>query len=353
MAGKRQHHITRHLMSGFAFQKGRNTRTYLYRKDVSEGRLTSINDIGCESYFYSADHPGSLDEKITDYEQRRLVKTIDLLREQEPWGTVPPDEVAEAVSHFVIRGDFVRKHMGECVAGLLDGIRQAPQLVMPTGEQVIEAAQKELQERTGMRSEVAMRVARMIESRSTAGPYGSLWQATLRRTFGQMMNQLAAVDLGDVAADAQKKVLAGLLSKPDPKTEIAVTDALKRLHWRTVPCDNAVLPDCVSISLKDGQWRQTSIWSRDGKTGGMEAVMFPVSAKMICVGTKERQTGSHEPAWLSDYNTNAARLSRTYFIAESPVDELHELIGQDSDKLAQELVGGFFLRKTLVRNGNA
>ena len=317
MAGKRQHYITAHLLTGFADVPSRNTgKAYLYRG----GKVVrpSVNNIACESYFYSKEFPGSLDEKVTSYEEN-LAATIDSYRNCEPWDELPPEGTAEVVTHFVIRGRFLRDHINESLLGLLHGFKTNPEFILD-------------------------RLPRWM----TVTMATNQGKAAVQNLFDKMMSELALADFGQLGKDAQSDVLGDILSKPRPKHEMVIRDALSKLHWRVLPYENAVLPDCVSICLKGNQnWRQTSIWRNGGMEGDKtEAVIFPIAATKVCVGTKTKETAMIQPSWMADYNERAARLSRTYFVAKSPVEErLQSLIGSDADQLVQDLVNGYFSRQ--------
>lgn len=317
MAGKRQHYITAHLLTGFADVPSRDAgKAYLYRG----GKVVrpSVNNIACESYFYSKEFPGSLDEKVTSYEDN-LAATIDSYRDCEPWDELPPEEIAEVVTHFVIRGTFLRQHFTESLCGLLHGIKTNPKLILGSLPHWMTVLMETDQGR-----------------------------AAVQNLFDEMMNELALADFGQIAKDAQTDVLDDILSKPCPKHELAIRDALSKLHWRVLPYENAILPDCVSICLKGNHlWRQTSIWRNGGMEGDeTEVVFFPIAATKVCVGTKTKETAMIQPSWMADYNDHAARLSRTYFVAKAPVEKrLHSLIGSDADELVQDLVNGYFSRQ--------
>ena len=343
MAGKRQHYITAHLLSGFGTRQGKATRTYLYRKATPVVR-TSVQNIACESYFYSKEYPGSLDDKITDYE-KGLVATIDSFRARKPFDCLPSDQVAEVLVHFVIRGAFVREHMAECVRGLLRAVETTPSVLPLTEQELFDSINQSFSRRLHLPLVAVKPISQLVKWWLTKTDKGKVvLKKSVNDAFQGLMPEITSLDFDAMVVDAQKKILDDILSKPDPKHETAMKRALGGLHWRVLPFTNAILPDCVSISLNNGLWRQTSIWGNGGVEA--QAVVFPIGAERVCVGTESTQTaGSTVPPWMKDYDDSAARLSRTYFVAKSPVHAaLHTSIGIDADKLAQELVGGSFSR---------
>lgn len=336
MAGKRQHHITVHLMKGFGFPRGGvATMTHLYRKGDSQRRVVSIRDVATRKHFYSKDHAGSLDEKITDYENNLLRSNVDLLRGARPYGTVPPDCAAEVVTHFAIRGAFIREHLADCVDRLLREIQNEPHSV-PLAPRDIGRALSDRLHQVFPRFRIPPALCTFAVSLLLQTAAG---KAALSKAYATTMDQFASLPIDNVAKYAHKKALDDIMS--NPSGEISMRNALKGLSWRVFPYSNAILPDCVSVAFESGSWRQSTIW-----TNSPETVVFPLNAETICVGTQTGERGALLPTHLHAYNEVAARLSDSFFIAKSKTPaRLHLSIGEDSHRLARDLVRGFISRQ--------
>ena len=103
MAGKKQHHIPQSLQRGFLFDV-KAEKTYVHRRDGSSFP-TSISGVAAQRYFYShlsSDGSKTLDDRITDYENR-LGDLLINLRAVSIDGAVDADVAAEAIAHLAPR----------------------------------------------------------------------------------------------------------------------------------------------------------------------------------------------------------------------------------------------------------
>ncbi|WP_319238460.1 DUF4238 domain-containing protein [uncultured Propionivibrio sp.] len=111
MSGRKQHHIPQSLLRGFEAEHGpKYIQVYVFRA----GRvpfLSSTEGVAAARDFYSSpsdDGQKTLDDHITEYENKQLTGLLQKLREKAHGETVSTDEAIELVVHLAVRGSFTR-----------------------------------------------------------------------------------------------------------------------------------------------------------------------------------------------------------------------------------------------------
>lgn len=114
MSGRKQHYIPQCLLRGFeAKRSGKHVQVIVFRPG-RQPYLSSTEGVAAERDFYSglsADDRKTLDDRITDYEQR-LSPLLRRLRSSAPGELVDSFFAAEVVAHLTIRGAFLRDLFG-------------------------------------------------------------------------------------------------------------------------------------------------------------------------------------------------------------------------------------------------
>ena len=119
MAGKRQHYLPRFLLKGFSakIEDGKSF-VWFFRKGVDPKEI-SIRDVALSKSFYGASGIGTLDETITESEQK-FGPVIDRLRKDLRVTTKDLPTVIDLVVNIVIRNRYIRKTLTSAAGDLFE-----------------------------------------------------------------------------------------------------------------------------------------------------------------------------------------------------------------------------------------
>lgn len=339
MSGRKQHFIPQSLLRAFGTQKGKKTYVVAYTFD--RGVFAPPTDgIGAERSFYSEldveETTGSLDDKITDYEQQ-IPAVLDQLRQvsEEAAAAV----AAELVTHLTVRNDHFRKATATGGADLIGGMTEAlcdevsaRALMAIAGEQPSETFAAELTklwEQFGpMFSFMGMTQAQFNDftfqaMKSNFSTFHAEMVGPLRETFARMVEKIP-----DVAANAQRRVLMENLTPPKR------VERLAEFKWQTVETTEAlILPDCVAVG-RDAENALLPLMLADlEKT---EAVFMPLASDRMLVGFV-----GEPPEVPQDINEVFAWSSSDFFVACDRTPELEgyrSLLRQTSERFMASTV---------------
>lgn len=113
MAGKKQHFIPRLFVKYFSENpETKNPKTWFYRYQ-KDPYSSGINDAPAKRYFYSyieddeINH--SLDDKITEHEERTIAPILSQLQSSDVGQQIDPILPAHLISHLIFRNDHFRQ----------------------------------------------------------------------------------------------------------------------------------------------------------------------------------------------------------------------------------------------------
>lgn len=323
MSGRNQHFIPQSLLRGFGVKRGKKTYVVAYTYD--RGIFAPPTDgIGAEGNFYSElDVEGTtetLDDKITDYEQR-LPSIFEGLREPSVHSdaAVP----AELVTHLTVRNDHFRKatSMGgaklfESTSAILSNEDTAKVLMGIAGDKPGEAFTAELKK---MREELRHIVSMLGMTEEQFNEWA--FQA-VKANFSSFHNEIAGPlkqtisniieKAPEAAATAQRWSLS---ENPSPPKRV---ERLAEFRWQTIEtAEPLVLPDCVAVGEDSENGILPLMMADLEKT---DTIYMPLAWNRLLIGSLE---DAAEP--MSNLNEVFASCSWDFFVARDRTPEFETL----------------------------
>lgn len=325
MSGRKQHYIPQCLLRGFeAGRSGKHVQVLVFRSGCKP-YLSSTEGVASERDFYSglsADDRKTLDDQITDYEQR-LSPLLARLRVSAHGEPVDSTLAAEVAAHLTIRGAFLRELFGlglkEMIAGATAFFSNEASVRSWTGIDRLEP-EPVLGEEI---DKVVEQLRPLLPVALPAAVLRRLLLVHLRVGFGSMYSQQSsqlAVMLNKLA-ETEPSLIRGSHSKvleenlvPEGRAE-----TLARLHWTvlTVPDSSLILPDCVALSIGEHQespYRPYLLDSNDE----LEQILLPLSSSCLLVGCRD----IGRPVAIDQFNRSAAACSLEFFVSSKATDEI-------------------------------
>lgn len=320
MSGRKQHFIPQSLLRGFGVEKGKKTYVVAYTYD--RGVFSPPTDgIGAQRDFYSELDveriTTTLDDKITDYEQR-IPAILEQLR--KPSTETDRALAAELVTHLTVRNDHFRKATADGGATLFQGMSEvlskeetAKSLLGVAGDKPSEMFAAELPKMWDKLAPLAAMMGMNEEQfrewafqtiKSNFSSFHAEMAGTLNDTFSGMIEKVP-----DVAANAQRRSLTETLTPPKR------VDRLSEFRWQTVESEEPlVLPDCVALGADTESGILPLMLADLDKT---ETIFMPIASDRLLAGslngTVEIQT---------EVNRLFAACSWDFFVARDRTNEL-------------------------------
>jgi len=288
VSGRKQHFIPQSLLKGFGFERGKKTYVVAYTYD--RGIFSPPTDgIGAERSFYSELNvegaTETLDDKITDYEQR-LSAILESLRVVTPHADSLV--VAELVTHLTVRNDNFRKAASsggsELVAGMTDVLADedsARVLMGISGDEPTElfASQlPQLWEQFGPTFRMAGFTQEQFNKLAFEGMKANFsgFHAEMVRPMKDAFAGMAT-SMPEIAANSQRRSLSENLAPP------LRIEKLARYEWRTIQTSSLIaLPDCVAVGIQtDGKALPLMLADIDQT----ETVLMPLASERMLVGS--------------------------------------------------------------------
>jgi hypothetical protein len=290
-----------------------------------EPELDHFDNIAQQHHFYSPPDPNSLDETITNYENR-LTRQLYQLR-KAPLGPFPDPAIpAEVISHLTMRTESMRtgfgfgaKQMALTMFQALQDDENIRRLLSLEGDvpderfkRLVTESLKEYESQlqlAGLSPEAAERIAFVI-----AKERFPQFLASARPTmaaFSAEMYQKA----DELVAKAQRKALAESVV-PAHRVEF-----LSSFSWETIAmAEPVILPDCVAIALEpDGRSKPLLLADKDA----IRAVIVPLDHKRLLVGRKSAEC-KIRPFM---FNLHAVSCSESFFVSSQHSAKLEEWAG--------------------------
>ncbi|KCZ97775.1 hypothetical protein HPO_13010 [Hyphomonas polymorpha PS728] len=329
------------MQRGFLFD-AKAEKTYVHRR---KGVIhpASIADVAAQRFFYSrlsSDGSKTLDDKITDYENR-LGGLLISLRSVDIDGAVDPALAAEVIAHLTPRSANMRRMFGSGMQQLMTAAAEAfsdeDTVVQMLGlsepgpnavwnEHISRMFDKEPQLKTmldllQLPDDLLERLIFMAAKEHFLGRYGA-------KSLGIMEAFTSVLDgLDDIVRDGHNKALGnGLVA-------MARKESLEALEWRirAAPPEGAILPDCVAIGADDEGG--TFFPYMMTNTASVSAVVMPITSTKLLVGVRV----GHAAPVLSDFNKDASACSDELFITASSASVFAEISANLGERWSAEI----------------
>lgn len=320
MSGRNQHFIPQSLLRSFGIKRGK--KTYVVAYTYERGIFAPPTDgIGAEGNFYSElDVEGAtetLDDKITDYEQR-LPSIFKQLREGSP--EADSSLAGELVTHLTVRNAHFRKATSVGGAGMFEvmghalGNEDTARVLMGVaGDEPSEMFTAQLPEMWAKYGPL-LALAGITEEQFNALAFQAVKAnfssfqaeiaAPLKQTFSNIVEKVP-----EIAANAQRRSLTESLT---PKKRV---DRLAEYSWRTIEtAEPVVLPDCVAVGVDTVDGILPLMLADLDQT---DTVFMPLASNRLLIGSLN---GAFEvPA---NINEMFASCSWDFFVARDHTPEL-------------------------------
>lgn len=341
MAGKKQHHIPQSLQRGFLFDV-KAEKTYVHRWDGTTFPK-SISDVAAQRYFYSrlsSDRSKTLDDRITDYENRLGVLLIEL-RSMSIDSEVDAHVAAEVIAHLAPRSAHMRRTFGSGMMQLLtaaaeafsdeDTVIQMLGLDEPNPNQIWnEHAASLLDDEPQFKNQLALlpipkgALDRLIFMAAKEHFVGS-FDAKTWGISGAFTTMLDSLD--DMVRDGHNKALGqGVVAEP---RKISLEDL--EWHIRVAPPEGAILPDCVALGVNEEGGPYLPYMMTKAAT--VSSVVMPITSEKLLVGLRP---GREMPDLVS-FNRDAAACSDELFITASRAPIFAELGARIGERSTNEI----------------
>jgi hypothetical protein len=322
MAGKVQHEIPQLYQRGFLIAGAQPAeRIFVFRKN-GISFASNIDRAGAESYFYSGlatDDSRTLDDKITDYENR-LGALVQQLR-SAPTGTrIDSCVAAEVIAHLTTRNAHLR---GAFSYGIQTLTKRAMHMF---------GDENNIRRLMGIDSPAISEVFRnrFIEHLvGEARKAGVDMPAALLERFAFAAIREGFPSFVEQQIPAIGTVLSQLMKETSTRVRDAHNSALDKTFSPDIPITNLssltwqidetnfdlILPDCVALAIEAEEGIQPLMMA-DFKD--VEMVLLPLTSRSLLIG-KRTAIQQFDPAV---FNRAAAACSHTYFLAGSNGPEL-------------------------------
>ena len=331
MSGAKQHYIPVLLQKAFRIGPKKPGEIWRFGREEAPDRQP-VKQTGLERYFYS-EPPSSgqrtLDDAITAFELRLSTQLNDV-RSKAPGERVEPDVAAAIVTHLATRTAHVRSTMAEAVERLLDR----------TG--ALFAEPESMAMMMGLDSEVPTDRFRDLVGENLAGGSEIAGLGVPARLLERLVFALLKENWGEFVGQAGDLV-AAMVEAVRPRSDEVAREShngaldrvgtlggyearLRSFEWAVAlaPASGAILPDCVVVAVGEDGVANTHLFVGGEKLG---AAVLAVSPDKLLVG---RRPGFAVPGAF-DYNVEAARLSRSFFLAsrnDTETERLHAMVGE-------------------------
>ena len=331
MRGPNQHYIPVLLQQAFRIGPKKPGEIWRFGRGEAPDRRP-IKRTGSERYFYS--EPASsgqrtLDDAISAFELTLSAQLNDA-RSKAPGERVEPDVAAGIVTHLATRTAHVRSTMAEAVERLLE--RTGALFAEPGSVAAM----------MGLDSDVPTDRFRELVAENLAARPEIAGLGVPARLLERLVFALLKENWGDFVGQG-RNLVAAIVEAVRPRSDEVARDshnkALERLdgvggwearlrtfEWTvaSAPASGAILPDCVVVAVGEDGVANTHLFAGGGK---LAAVVLAVSPDKLLIG---RQPGFAVPEAI-DYNVEAARLSRSFFLAsrnDAETERLHAMVGE-------------------------
>ena len=329
MSGPNQHYIPVLLQQAFRIGPKKPGEIWRFGRGEAPERRR-VKRTGSERNFYSeppSSGQGTLDDAISAFELT-LSAQLNELRAKAPGERVEPDVAAAIVTHLATRTAHVRSTLAEAVERLLD--RTGALFAEPESVAVM----------MGLDSDVPTDKFREMVADKLGGLPEIAGLGVPARLLERLAFALLKENWGDFVGEGQKLVASivetvrprsGELARESHNGALVRADGaggyearLRSFEWTVAPASGAILPDCVVVAVDEDGAANTYLFAGGEK---LAAVVLAVSPDKLLIG---RRSGFAVPEAF-DYNVEATRLSRSFFLAsrnDAETKRLHAMVGE-------------------------
>ena len=331
MSGAKQHYIPVLLQKAFRIGPKKPGEIWLFSRGEAPERRP-VKQTGLERHFYS--EPGSggertLDDAITAFELTLSAQLNDV-RSKAPGDRVEPDVAATIVMHLATRTAHVRSTLAEAVDRLLE---RAGALF---------AESESVASMMGLDRDVPTDKFRDLVSEGLASVPEIAGLGVPARLLERLAFALLKENWDEFAGQAEE-MAAALVDSVKPRSDELAREShngalariedeggyaarLRSFHWTVAPApaSGAILPDCVVLAVDEDGAANTYLFAGSEK---LAAVVLAVSPDKLLIGRRPGFAVSE----AFEYNVEAARLSRTFFLAsrnDAETKRLHAMVGE-------------------------
>lgn len=345
MTGRKQHYIPQCLLAGFeASRSGKRPQVFVYRRS-SPIYLSWIGDVAAQRDFYSspaADGVGTLDDKITSYENR-LGPMLARMRERLP-GLVDDNSVpAELVAHLCVRSAFIRNYFDAAAQELISGVgtflsdRNAVRTYLRLDKSdlnplLLDELDKAIDSIEGFPSDLGVRT---LVKRLALFGIREEFDGFYEGQTGQLGAAIAAFRNNLPAVIRQGHGRALITSTVPPER----LQGLTSLRWWKIQTDaNLILPDCIAISrigYSGAEYAPYLTHSNDE----LQCVLVPIDSHQLLVACRGELPP--EEQLIFTFNRIAASCSIDFFVSavhDRETDEIAAALGEVSERSVADAV---------------
>jgi hypothetical protein len=346
MAGKVQHEIPRLYLRGFLIPDENGAeRVFVFRRGGTFF-ASSIERAAAEKYFYSRpsnNKDETLDDRITQYEARRLGSLVRQLRGARVGSIVDAGVAAEITAHLTTRNAHLRGTFAHGVTRLVttasrvlseeESFRRFLGLDRPVPSDVLRRALAEAIESEPKFAALGVPSALLERAAFT------LARENFPEFSGTEGRMLRAV-LAELSAEASEIARRGH-TKGLEKTIVPESRAknLGTLQWQVVATkSDIILPDCVALAINASAQPVPLMMAA---SGDIDAVVLPLTSRTALLARQNESCGYD----IEGFNSAAASCSYYYFVSPScapDIRALQDLIGTRSVLAIDSAVGESF-----------
>jgi hypothetical protein len=321
MAGKYQHIIHRHFLKPFVMDGG-GDRLWVFRRGCIEAVPVARDRAAAQRYYYSkpsADGRPTLDDRITDYEDR-LKHLVERARVVPPGGHLDPGEVAEIAVHMMVRSSQMRGLVDDGARSMLSMLRSLvtdPALFVDGARMPAHDVPPRLAAKI---EEFLRNEGLLAHTHLTPASVARIVYFALRERGPALLGEVERIGvthldgltttLDGLGAKTHTQVLAETLA-PEPRvTQLTAFDWMVVHH----AAGNAVIPDCVVVAHDAAGWKPLFLVENET----LDAVVMPLAPDRLAVGRRREDSAPS----LAGYNAIAAECSHTFFVGNQSLPEL-------------------------------
>lgn len=322
MSGSGQHFLPQFLMKGFSSRiDSDDAYVWVCRKG---GKIfeTNTKNIGKETEFYGPEGIETVDQKITDYENK-IHLIIDELRSKDHSLEIHDPSIVDFVSHIAIR----TRHLREGVADSFESAYRSLVEYLRQPSNVIRVAKKMIvREPPAIIQEIEQQMAKMGMSRKQRKSFLFKYMEDNIEQLMPMMDILGTFDgqIRKAIADGHNKAL-GKRIIPNWATESFFAGLNWFLLYLKQP--DLILGDLGILMRFRTPSLEYRLFPEKGKS--LDAVFLPISSQHLIVATSAK-TLSETAA--EEINSAMARNSKEFFLGcdKKLVESYKSLIGANN-----------------------
>lgn len=330
MSGKRQHHIPRFLLDGFASRtQGDNSFVWCFRKGSPPFEPNTLN-VGLQSHFYGDPGKGSLDDFITNELETKHSGCVSRLRKDRALKTSDDKEILINFIHsLVIRTENPRSTMQTGFSSMLNELYSVVTDPEVARQQLLKEQKKNspiwkealtsyVKEKYGNLSPKQEKYIKKKENESFRRWLRRGAEAHIRQQAARHKEQLTPI-LGQVEELTKSTFNKSLKKYLQPGEEGDLPPRYERyrqLYWKVQDLERGslILGDVTVLQFENQSGKFSAAY--DGLDG--DVILLPLSDDLLVIGEYRDVSNLPTP---QEINRASAELSFHFFIASQNSDQ--------------------------------